>query len=102
MEERVNEAEKKPQGWNLRGNTEEHQRTGALGGETTKERKGPDYYREIGKKGGTRTAQSQDMAKIGRTGGEARAAKYRRKARIQRARNNADTIPESDSQAQRS
>lgn len=35
-----------------RGNKEEHERAGHLGGEATKEEKGSKFYSEIGEKGG--------------------------------------------------
>lgn len=51
------------------------------GGNTTKERYGPDFYSRIGRKGGQRVARERGpefYSEIGRKGGEARVAQSRR------------------------
>jgi general stress protein YciG len=51
------------------------------GGNTTKQRYGPDFYSRIGKKGGQRVARERGpefYAEIGRKGGEARVAQSRK------------------------
>ena len=51
------------------------------GGNTTKQRYGPDFYSRIGKKGGQRVARergSEFYAEIGRKGGEARVAQSKK------------------------
>jgi general stress protein YciG len=51
------------------------------GGNTTKERYGPDFYSRIGKKGGQRVARERGpefYSEIGRKGGEARVAQSRK------------------------
>jgi general stress protein YciG len=51
------------------------------GGNTTKERYGPDFYSRIGRKGGQRVAKERGpefYSEIGRKGGEARVAQSRR------------------------
>lgn len=51
------------------------------GGNTTKERYGPDFYSRIGKKGGQRVARERGpefYAEIGRKGGEARVAQSKK------------------------
>ena len=52
------------------------------GGNTTKERYGPDFYSRIGRKGGQRVARERGpefYSEIGRKGGEARVAQSRRR-----------------------
>lgn len=54
------------------------------GGNTTKERYGPDFYSRIGRKGGQRVAKERGpefYSEIGRKGGEARVAQSRRMER---------------------
>ena len=51
------------------------------GGNTTKERYGPDFYSRIGRKGGQRVARERGpefYSEIGRKGGEARVAQSRK------------------------
>ena len=51
------------------------------GGNTTKERYGPDFYSRIGRKGGQRVAKERGpefYSEIGRKGGEARVAQSRK------------------------
>ena len=51
------------------------------GGNTTKQRYGPDFYSRIGRKGGQRVAKERGpefYAEIGRKGGEARVAQSRK------------------------
>jgi len=51
------------------------------GGNTTKERYGPDFYSRIGKKGGQRVARERGpefYSEIGRKGGEARVAQSKK------------------------
>lgn len=51
------------------------------GGNTTKERYGPDFYSRIGRKGGQRVARERGpefYSQIGRKGGEARVAQSRK------------------------
>lgn len=51
------------------------------GGNTTKERYGPDFYSRIGRKGGQRVARERGAefySEIGRKGGEARVAQSRK------------------------
>lgn len=51
------------------------------GGNTTKERYGPDFYSKIGRKGGQRVAKERGpefYSEIGRKGGEARVAQSRK------------------------
>jgi len=51
------------------------------GGNTTKQRYGPDFYSRIGRKGGQRVAKERGpefYSEIGRKGGEARVAQSRR------------------------
>lgn len=51
------------------------------GGNTTKQRYGPDFYSRIGRKGGQRVARERGpefYSEIGRKGGEARVAQSRR------------------------
>jgi general stress protein YciG len=51
------------------------------GGNTTKERYGPDFYARIGRKGGQRVARERGpefYSEIGRKGGEARVAQSRK------------------------
>lgn len=51
------------------------------GGNTTKERYGPDFYSKIGRKGGQRVARERGpefYSEIGRKGGEARVAQSRK------------------------
>jgi len=44
-----------------------------MGGEAVKEKHGPEFYSEIGRKGGETVSQNREhMAEIGRKGGEAR------------------------------
>jgi general stress protein YciG len=54
------------------------------GGNTTKQRYGPDFYSRIGRKGGQRVARERGpefYSEIGRKGGEARVAQSRRMER---------------------
>ena len=54
------------------------------GGNTTKERYGPDFYSRIGRKGGQRVARERGpefYSEIGRKGGEARVAQSRKLVR---------------------
>lgn len=63
------------------------------GGNTTKERYGPDFYSRIGKKGGQRVARERGpefYSEIGRKGGEARVAQSR-KLELQREPHESDT-----------
>lgn len=56
------------------------------GGNTTKERYGPDFYSRIGRKGGQRVAKERGpefYSEIGRKGGEARVAQSRKMEREQ-------------------
>lgn len=51
------------------------------GGNTTKQRYGPDFYSRIGRKGGQRVAKERGpdfYSEIGRKGGEARVAQSRK------------------------
>ena len=51
------------------------------GGNTTKERYGPDFYSRIGRKGGQRVARERGpefYSEIGRKGGEARVAQSKK------------------------
>ncbi|HUR68631.1 MAG TPA: KGG domain-containing protein [Candidatus Thermoplasmatota archaeon] len=51
------------------------------GGNTTKQRYGPDFYSRIGRKGGQRVARERGpefYSEIGRKGGEARVAQSRK------------------------
>lgn len=51
------------------------------GGNTTKERYGPDFYSRIGRKGGQRVARERGpefYSSIGKKGGEARVAQSRK------------------------
>lgn len=51
------------------------------GGNTTKERYGPDFYSRIGRKGGQRVAKERGpdfYSEIGRKGGEARVAQSKK------------------------
>ncbi len=48
---------------------------GRKGGETVKEKYGPEFYSEIGKKGGEAVSQDREhMSEIGKKGGEARGS----------------------------
>ena len=61
------------------------------GGNTTKERYGPDFYSRIGRKGGQRVAKERGpdfYSEIGRKGGEARVAQSKK---LERERTDTET-----------
>lgn len=70
---------------------------GRKGGETVKERYGPEFYSKIGKKGGETVAERRGRefyAQIGKKGGEALKAKHGREFYAEIGRRGGETVKE--------